>query len=51
VSKQKFLVEICLHGEKPVDPIDLAICLKHLPLDASKASFKVKEIKGASKNE
>jgi hypothetical protein len=43
--KQKFIVIIHLHGEKPVSPIDLALCLKHLPLNASKASFQIREEK------
>ncbi|MEM3697519.1 MAG: hypothetical protein QXQ94_08500 [Candidatus Bathyarchaeia archaeon] len=41
--KQKFLAIIHSHGEKPVTPIDLALCLKHLPLNTSKASFQVRE--------
>lgn len=44
VEKQRFLVEIHLHGQKAVTEIDLAICLKHLPLDCSKVSFVVKQI-------
>jgi hypothetical protein len=43
--KQKFIVIIHSHGEKPVTPIDLALCLKHLPLNTSKASFQIKEEK------
>lgn len=43
--KQKFIVIIHLHGEKPITAFDLALCLKHLPLDTSKATFQVREVK------
>jgi hypothetical protein len=43
--KQKFIVIIHSHVEKLVTPIDLALCLKHLPLNASKATFQIKEEK------
>jgi hypothetical protein len=43
--KQKFVVIIHLHGEKPVTSIDLALCLKHLPLNTSKATFWVRELR------
>jgi hypothetical protein len=43
--KQKFVVIIHLHGEKPVTSIDLAFCLKRLSLNASKASFQIKELR------
>jgi len=45
--KQKFIVIIHSHGEKPVSPIDLALCLKHLPINVSKATFQIKEEKRA----
>lgn len=40
-QRQSFLVEIYLHGQKPVSEIDVALCLKNLPIDSSHASFKV----------
>jgi hypothetical protein len=43
-EKQRFLVETHLHGQKAVKEIDLAVCLTHLPLDCSKASFVVKRL-------
>jgi hypothetical protein len=43
--KQKFIVTIHSRGEKPVSPIDLALCLKHLSLNTSKASFQIREEK------
>ncbi|MEM3628921.1 MAG: hypothetical protein QXQ94_10120 [Candidatus Bathyarchaeia archaeon] len=43
--KQKFVVIIHLDGEKPVTPIDLALCFKHLPINVSKASFQVRELR------
>jgi hypothetical protein len=43
--KQKFIVVIHSHGEKPVTPIDLALCLKQLPLNTSKATFRVRELR------
>jgi len=43
--KQKFIVIIQLQGEKPVTPIDLALCLKHLPLNTSKATFQIRELR------
>jgi hypothetical protein len=43
--KQKFVVILHLNGEKPVTPMDLALYLKHLPIDASKVSFQIREEK------
>ena len=43
-KKQRFLVEVHLHEEKPVSEVDLAVCLKYLPLDSSKATFVVKKL-------
>jgi hypothetical protein len=43
--KQKFIVIIHSSGEKPVTSIDLALCLKHLPLNTSKATFQVRELR------
>jgi hypothetical protein len=40
-KKQRFLIEISLYGQKPVSEIDIAICLKHLPIESSQASFRV----------
>lgn len=43
--KQKFTVIIHLDDEKPVTPFELALCLKHLPIIVSKASFQVRELR------
>jgi hypothetical protein len=43
--KQKFVVIIYSHGEKPITPVDLALCLKHLRLNTSKATFQVRELR------
>jgi len=39
--KQKFIVIIHSRKEKRVTPIDLALCLKHLPLNTSWAKFEI----------
>jgi len=33
-----------LHGEQRITPIDIAVCLKHLPLNTSRATFQIREL-------
>jgi hypothetical protein len=42
-KKQRFFIEISLNGEKIVNETDVALRLKHLPIDSSQACFSVRQ--------